>query len=82
MNKSNIGKKETGETKGIEDCPDNWSDCPDRNTYRCFNVIACTIYVEEFHNATQFTLSSCRHRFQGSAATRMQRAMNRFFDMV
>ena len=37
--------------------------------YRCFNVIACNIHVEEFL-ATHYTLPSCRHRFPGLTATR------------
>ena len=46
---------------------------PDRNSYCCFNIIACNIHVEGFLSATHYTLSCCRHRFRDSAATRRPR---------
>ena len=42
----------------------------------CFNVIACNIHVKEFFNATHYTLSFCRHRFRGSAATKRRSELN------
>ena len=47
-----------------------------RKSYRCFNGIACNIHVEEFLSATHYTLSSYRHCFRGSAATRRRCELN------
>ena len=50
----------------------------DRNSYRYFNIIACNIHVEQFLNATHYTLySSALYscRFRGSAATRRRREL-------
>ena len=32
-------------------------------------------HIEDFLNATHYTLSSCRHRFRGSAATKRRREL-------
>ena len=32
---------------------------PDKNSYHCFNVIACSIHVEKLLSATHYIPSSC-----------------------
>ena len=47
----------------------------DRNSYRFFNVIACNIHLVDFPSTTHYTLSSCCHRFRGSAITKRRREL-------
>ena len=39
------------------------------------SCVIFTYYIKEFLNATHYTLSSFRHRFRGSAATKSRREL-------